>query len=94
MPLLEYSSFLRNQKINVSIKIFIILNFIAGFILFFQGWRLEPILQFALAIIVFGTFLELVPFIYFDFQKKNKKEIVENKEVSIVEPINKGDKEK
>ena len=83
----------RNQKINVSIKVLIILNLIAGFILFLQGWRLDPILQFMVFIIIFGTFLELVPFIYLDFKKKNRKEIIETKEVSIVEPVNRGDSE-
>ena len=83
----------RNEKINAINNVLILLNFIVGFILFFQGWRIDPILQFALSVIIFGTFLELVPFIYFDFQNKNRKEIVEPKEVLIIEPVNKGNRE-
>ena len=43
----------------------------AGLSLFFQGWRLDPILQFSLTIIILGIFLELVPLVY-NFQNKNR----------------------
>jgi len=84
---------LRNERMHASNNALILATFFAGLILFFQGWRLDPILQLAQAIIIFGTFLEAIPLIYSDFRKKNKKAIVETKEVSIVEPIKKGDKE-
>ena len=83
----------RNGSIHASTNLLTIVTFVAGLLLFFQGWRLDPILQLSIAIIIFGTFLEAIPLIYSDSQKKNKKEIAVTKEVSIVEPIKKGDKE-
>ena len=63
--------FLANESINFINNGIILLSFIGGLILSFQGWRLDPILQFSLTIIILGIFLELVPLVY-DFQKKNR----------------------
>ena len=63
--------FLENQSINFINNAIILLSFIGGLILSFQGWRLDPILQFSLTIIILGIFLELVPLVY-DFQNKNR----------------------
>ena len=63
--------FLGNESINFINNAIILLSFIGGLILSFQGWRLDPILQFSLTIIILGIFLELVPLVY-DFQKKNR----------------------
>ena len=63
--------FLENESINFINNAIILLSFIGGLILSFQGWRLDPILQFSLTIIILGIFLELVPLVY-DFQKKNR----------------------
>ena len=63
--------FLENERINFINNAIILLSFIGGLILSFQGWRLDPILQFSLTIIILGIFLELVPLVY-DFQKKNR----------------------
>jgi hypothetical protein len=63
--------FLENESINFINNAIILLSFIGGLILSFQGWRLDPILQFSLTIIILGIFLELVPLVY-DFQNKNR----------------------
>ena len=49
----------------------ILVSFIGGLILSFQGWRLDPILEFSLTIIILGIFLEIVPLVN-NFQKKNR----------------------
>ncbi len=63
--------FLENESINFINNAIILLSFIGGLILSFQGWKLDPILQFSLTIIILGIFLELVPLVY-DFQNKNR----------------------
>ena len=63
--------FMENERINLINNAIILVSFIGGLILSFQGWRLDPILQFSLTIIILGIFLELVPLVY-DFQKKNR----------------------
>ena len=63
--------FLENESINFINNAIILLSFIGGLILSFQGWRLDPILQFSLTIIILGIFLELVPLVY-NFQNKNR----------------------
>lgn len=63
--------FLENESINFINNAIILLSFIGGLILSFQGWRLDPILQFSLTIIILGIFLELVPLVY-EFQNKNR----------------------
>ena len=63
--------FLENERINFINNAIILVSFIGGLILSFQGWRLDPIFHFSLTIIILGTFLELVPLVY-DFQKKNR----------------------
>ena len=42
---------------------------ICGGILLFQGWRLDPILQFGQLILAFGMIFELAPSIASDYQK-------------------------
>jgi len=42
---------------------------ICGGILFFQGWRLDPILQFGQFILAFGIIFESAPSIASDYQK-------------------------
>ena len=39
---------------------------LVGSILFFQGWRLDPILQFGLSLLVWGTLVESIPSIRAD----------------------------
>ena len=39
---------------------------LVGSIMFFQGWRLDPILQFALTLLVWGTIVESIPSIRAD----------------------------
>ena len=63
--------FLENERINFINNAIILLSFIGGLILSFQGWKLDPILQFSLTIIILGIFLELVPLVY-NFQNKNR----------------------
>ena len=63
--------FLENERINLINNAIILVSFIGGLILSFQGWRLDPIIEFSLTIIILGIFLELVPLVY-DFQKKNR----------------------
>ena len=41
---------------------------LAGGIFFFQGWRLDPILQFACALLVIGIAVEMVPSFIDDYQ--------------------------
>jgi hypothetical protein len=42
---------------------------ICGGILFFQGWRLDPVLQFGQFILAFGIIFESAPSIASDYQK-------------------------
>ena len=42
---------------------------LAGGILFFQGWRLDPILQFGQSLLVIGIVVEMGPSFIDDFQK-------------------------
>ena len=41
---------------------------LAGGILFFQGWRLDPILQFGQSLLVIGIAVEMVPSFIEDYQ--------------------------
>ena len=41
---------------------------LAGAILFFQGWRLDPILQFGQSLLVIGIVVEMVPSFIDDYQ--------------------------
>ena len=41
---------------------------LAGGILFFQGWRLDPILQFGQSLLVIGIAVEMVPSFIDDYQ--------------------------
>ena len=41
---------------------------LAGVILFFQGWRLDPILQFGQSLLVIGIAVEMVPSFIDDYQ--------------------------
>jgi hypothetical protein len=41
----------------------------SGFILFFQGWRLDPLLQFSVFLLSFGIICESVTGIASDYQK-------------------------
>ena len=60
--------------------------------MFNRGWKLDPILEFAIAIIFIGIFLELVPLMYFYFQNKNREEILVTKVVSTIETLKGGNK--
>ena len=42
---------------------------LAGGILFFQGWRLDPILQIGQVLLVFGIAGEMIPSFISDYQK-------------------------
>ncbi len=46
---------------------------LAGIIFFFQGWRLDPLLQFALAILAGGIVVEMVPSFIDDYQGWRKR---------------------
>ena len=41
---------------------------LAGGILFFQGWRLDPILQFGQLLLVIGIAAEMIPAFIIDYQ--------------------------
>ena len=46
---------------------------LAGIIFFFQGWRLDPLLEFALAILAGGIVVEMVPSFIDDYQGWRKR---------------------
>ena len=46
---------------------------LAGGIFFFQGWRLDPILQFACALLAGGIAVEMVPSFIDDYQGWRKR---------------------
>ena len=46
---------------------------LAGLVLFFQGWRLDPILQFACALLAGGIAVEMVPSFIDDYQGWRKR---------------------
>jgi len=46
---------------------------LAGFIFFFQGWRLDPILQFACTLMAIGIAVEMVPSFIDDYQGRRKR---------------------
>tara|TARA_B100000674_G_scaffold59265_1_gene41144 strand:- start:41 stop:439 length:399 start_codon:yes stop_codon:yes gene_type:complete len=46
---------------------------LAGVIFFFQGWRLDPILQFACALLAGGIAVEMVPSFIDDYQGWRKR---------------------
>ena len=41
---------------------------LAGGIMFFQGWRLDPILQFGMSLLVLGIAVEMIPSFINDYQ--------------------------
>ena len=46
---------------------------LAGVVFFFQGWRLDPILQFACALLAGGIAVEMVPSFIDDYQGWRKR---------------------
>ena len=46
---------------------------LVGLILFFQGWRLDPLLQFAFGLLVWGTIVESIPSIRADHRALLKR---------------------
>ena len=46
---------------------------LAGFVFFFQGWRLDPILQFVCALLAGGIAVEMVPLFIEDYQGWRKR---------------------
>lgn len=46
---------------------------LVGSIMFFQGWRLDPILQFGLTLLVWGTIVESIPSIRADHRALQKR---------------------
>ena len=46
---------------------------LAGIVFFFQGWRLDPILQFACALLAGGIAVEMVPSFIDDYQGWRKR---------------------
>ena len=47
---------------------FAAIGLLCGGILFFQGWRLDPILQFGQSLLVIGIAVEMVPSFIEDYQ--------------------------
>ena len=45
---------------------------LCGVLLFFQGWRLDPVLQLSLFLLVFGVVAESLPSIVSDYSKWKK----------------------
>ena len=48
---------------------------LVGSIMFFQGWRLDPILQFGLTLLVWGTIVESIPSIRSDHRALQKRSV-------------------
>jgi hypothetical protein len=46
---------------------------LAGVIFFFQGWRLDPILQFACTLMAIGIMVEMIPSFIDDYQGWRKR---------------------
>ena len=46
---------------------------LAGIILFFQGWRLDPVLQLAVTLLAIGIAVEIVPTFIDDYQGWRKR---------------------
>ena len=52
---------------------FAAIGLLCGGILFFQGWRLDPILQFGQSLLVIGIAVEMVPSFIDDYQGWRKR---------------------
>tara|TARA_B100000579_G_scaffold286397_1_gene237371 strand:- start:264 stop:644 length:381 start_codon:yes stop_codon:yes gene_type:complete len=78
--------FVLNRRADTSPRILIKLFFIifqvlgrafviplAGVIFFFQGWRLDPILQFGISLMAIGIAVEIVPSFIDDYQGWRKR---------------------
>ena len=65
---------------------------LVGSILFFQGWRLDPILQFGLGLLVLGTIVESIPSIRADHralqQRTAKDDQLSNRHRALVRRLN------
>ena len=55
---------------------------LAASILFFQGWRLDPILQFGLTLLVWGTIVESIPSIRADHRALQQRSAVDGQQSS------------
>ena len=55
---------------------------LVGSILFFQGWRLDPILQFGLTLLVWGTVVESIPSIRADARALQQRSAVDGQQSS------------
>ena len=63
---------------------------IAGGILFFQGWRLDPILQFGQSLLVIGIAVEMVPTFIYDYQSWRSRNCRASATISVrKQPIDK-----
>ena len=60
--------------------------FLCGGILFFQGWRLDPILQFGQFLLV-GHIINLQIALILSEKRKSRKELTLVKEPKIIEPL-------
>ena len=65
---------------------------LVGSILFFQGWRLDPILQFGLNLLVLGTIVESIPSIRADHraleQRTAKDDQLSSRQRALVRRLN------
>ncbi len=65
---------------------------LVGSILFFQGWRLDPILQFGLGLLVLGTIVESIPSIRADHsalqQRSAKDDQLSSRQRALVRRLN------
>ena len=65
---------------------------LVGSILFFQGWRLGPILQFGLGLLVLGTIVESIPSIRADHralqQRTAKDDQLSSRQRALVRRLN------
>ena len=55
---------------------------LVGSILFFQGWRLDPILQFGLSLLVWGTIVESIPSIRADHRALQQRSAKDDQQSS------------
>ena len=65
--------FLENERINFIHNVIILLSFIGGLILSFQGWKLDPILQICLLLVIIPYIFTSFKNLFFDFQKWQKR---------------------
>ena len=66
---------------------FAAIGLLCGGILFFQGWRLDPILQFGQFLLV-GHVINLQIALILSEQRKSRKELSLVKELKTLEPVN------